>query len=47
MKKINIVQIVKIASMAASIIGMIGSSWASSKENKAILKDLVNEHFQK
>lgn len=43
----NIVKIVKVASMVASVIGMIGSAWASSKENKVILENLVNEHFQK
>lgn len=43
----NIVKIVKIASMVASVIGMVGSAWASSKENKIVLENLVNEHFQK
>lgn len=43
----NIIKIVKVASMVASVIGMIGSAWASSKENKVILENLVNEHFQK
>lgn len=45
--KVDIVKIVKITSMVASVAGMIGSSWATGKENKAILENLAKEHFQK
>lgn len=43
----NIVKVVKILSVVASVAGMVGSSWATSKENKAILEQLAKEHFQK
>ena len=45
--KVEMVKVVKIASMAASVVGMIGSSWASSKENQSTLEQLAKEHFQK
>ncbi len=42
----NGIKIVKILSIIASVAGMVGSAWASSKENKVILTDLVEKHFQ-
>lgn len=44
MKKVTII---KFASLAASIIGMIGSAWASDKENKLALEKLVNQALNK
>jgi len=43
----NFVKIIKIASIVASIVGMIGSSWADSMENKNTLKELTDLHFEK
>ena len=47
MNKINIVKTVKLLSMAASVVGMIGASWANSKENESILARLVEERLMK
>ena len=44
--KVDVVKVVKIASMVASVAGMIGSSWAGSKENKAVLEELTKKHFE-
>lgn len=44
--KVDVVKVVKIASMVASVAGMIGSSWANGKENKNILENLAKEHFE-
>lgn len=43
----KIIKIIKIASVLASVLGMIGSSWADSKENEQTLKSLVDSHFEK
>lgn len=46
----NKLKVVKIFSVAATVVGMVGtlaSSWVTDKENKATLKKLVDEHFQK
>lgn len=45
--KNNTLKIVKIASLAASVIGMIGSAWVTGKENEATLKRLVEESLKK
>lgn len=41
--KFNSIKFVKIFSLIASVVGMIGSAWASDKENKATLDKLVSE----
>ena len=43
----KVVKFIKIASVVASIFGIIGSSWADNKENELNLKKFVNEHFEK
>ena len=43
--KLDIVKIVKLAGMALSVAGMIATGWAGSKENKKVLEELVNNHF--
>ena len=43
----NFVKIIKICSVIASVIGVIGSSWADSKENEETLKKLVIETIEK
>ena len=47
MKKINVLKVVKIASLAASVLGMIGSSWVNGEENKRTLQKMVDEHLKK
>ena len=42
----KVIKIVKILSLAATIVGTIGSAWVGSKENKMLLTKLVDEHFQ-
>ena len=42
----NLVKVVKVASIAATILGTIGSAWVSSKENKIVLEELVQKHFE-
>jgi hypothetical protein len=39
--KFDKVTIIKIASLALSVLGMIGTSWATDKENERTLKKLV------
>ena len=46
----NKVKLVKILSMAATVIGAIGSigsSWVTDKENKATIEKLINERLSK
>lgn len=43
----NIIKVVKIGSLVCSVIGMIGSAWAGSQENKLILADLVKDQLSK
>lgn len=43
----NIVKIVKIGSMVASVAGMIGSAWSTSQENKETLAKLVAQQLKK
>lgn len=47
MLKLNKLTVIKIASMTASVVGMLGSAWVSSKENKMVLEKLVNEKLGK
>ena len=47
MNKLNVVKVVKVASLAASVLGMIGTSWVNGEENKKVLQKLVDEHFKK
>ena len=47
MNKFNIVKVVKVLSMAASVVGMVGASWANGKENENILAKLVDERLKK
>lgn len=41
----RLIKIIKIASVVASVLGVIGSSFADSQENKLALKELVDSHF--
>ena len=45
MKNINWVKIVKIGSIAASVLGTIGTAWVATKENEITLTKLVNERL--
>lgn len=47
MKKIDKVQVVRIAGLAASVVGMIASTWVGKKDNDQTLKKLVDERLQK
>lgn len=47
MLKLSKLTVIKIASMAASVAGMLGSAWVSGKENKIMLEKLVNEKLGK
>ena len=47
MNKLNAVKIVKVLSVAASVAGMIGTSWVNGKENESMLKKLVEERLKK
>lgn len=42
----NGIKVIKILSVIASVVGMLGSAWASSEENKVVLANLVEKHFQ-
>ena len=46
MNENTVVKVVKVAAIAFSVIGMIGSAWAGSKENKLTLAELVNKKFE-
>lgn len=46
MNQKNIVNIVRIVSLVLSVAGMVGSAWAGSKENKIVLAELVDKHFE-
>lgn len=41
----QVIKFIKITSVFLSVIGVIGSSFADSQENKLILKELVDSHF--
>lgn len=45
--KFNKVTIVKGACLLMSILGVIGTSWVSTQENKATLAKLVEEQLNK
>lgn len=47
MKNINTVKVVKVISLAASIIGTFATAWVTKKENELTLAKLVDEHLQK
>ena len=46
MMKVNIVKVVKVASLAFTLAGTLGTAWASDKESKATLETLVKEHLK-
>lgn len=44
--KVNL-KVIKVASILASVAGMIGSAWVSDKEAKITLENLVNSKLGK
>jgi len=44
--KFNYVKVIKISSWIASALGAIGAAWATSVENKTLIKKLVEDHFK-
>ena len=44
MKNINTVKVVKVISLAGSIIGTFATAWVTKKENELTLAKLVDEH---
>jgi len=47
MKNVNTVKVVKMISLAASIIGTFATAWVTKKENELTLAKLVDERLQK
>lgn len=45
--KFNTVKVVKGVCLLMSVLGVIGTSWVSTQENKATLAKLVEEHLNK
>jgi hypothetical protein len=41
------IKIVKIASIIASLAGMLGTAWVGDKENRIMLEKLVNDRLGK
>lgn len=44
---VNWVKVIKVASTAASVLGMIGGAWAENKSNTNTITKLVSEHLSK
>lgn len=44
--KFNAVKAVKIGGILASVLGVIATSWVSTKENKATLEEYARKHFE-
>ena len=47
MKKIDIVNIVKIAGVVLGLVGTIATGWADHKGNEKAIEKLVNESLKK
>ena len=45
--KVDIVKVVKVGSVVASVLSVIGTAWAGTKENQATLEALVEKHLNK
>ena len=41
------VQVIKVGAMVASVVGMVGTAFATTMDNKNTLKKLVDDHFNK
>ena len=44
--KFNTVKAVKIGGILASLLGIVATSWVTTKENKATLEEFAKKHFE-